>query len=260
MVSDRFILGTRIDATSYAAATEQVLAWAGEGRSRCVCVANVHMVMECYDAPDYRKLVNGADMVTPDGMPLVWALKRLGVPGASRVYGPTLTLHVCEVAARSGVPVGFYGGTAEVLADLVPRLKERFEGLEVEYAYSPPFRPLNAEEDAAVVKEIRASGVRILFVGLGCPRQERWMAEHLEALDVVMLGVGAAFDFHAGRVRQAPAWLQDRGLEWAFRFAVEPRRLWRRYVKHNPRFAVLFALQWAGLKSFSPGRQAEVAR
>jgi N-acetylglucosaminyldiphosphoundecaprenol N-acetyl-beta-D-mannosaminyltransferase len=208
-----------------------------------VCVATVHMVMEAWDDPDYRALVNGADLVTPDGVPLVWALRALGAAGATRVYGPRLTEILCERAAGCGVPVGFYGGAPEVLERLCARLAARHPGLRIAFRASPPFRPLSSDEDARIREEIRASGARLLFVGLGCPRQERWMAAHRE-LPCVQLGVGAAFDFLAGAKPQAPAWLQRAGLEWLFRLACEPRRLWRRYAVHNPRFVFHFARQW----------------
>lgn len=232
----RTVLGMRVDATSYGDGARRVVGWAAERRGRYVCVANVHMTMEAHDDPGFRGLVNDADLVTPDGMPLVWVLRRLGVADATRVYGPTLTLHVCDLAAREGVPVGFYGGRPEAIERLVPHLRSRFPALRVAFAESPPFRPLTADEDAAVVSRIVGSGARILFVGLGCPKQERWMAAHRGQLPLVQLGVGAAFDFHAGLVRQAPPALQRAGLEWAFRLAMEPRRLAGRYLRHNPRF------------------------
>jgi N-acetylglucosaminyldiphosphoundecaprenol N-acetyl-beta-D-mannosaminyltransferase len=245
------ILGMRVDPTSYEEATEKVLAWAAVGESRYVCVANVHMVMEAHDDPSFRALVNAADLVTPDGMPLVWMLRKLGHPHQERVCGPELTSRVCAEAARRGVPVGFYGGHPEALEALVRNLSARFPGLWVVYAYSPPFRPLTPEEDERVTEEINASGARILFVGLGCPKQEWWMAEHKGRVRAVMLGVGAAFDFHAGRVRQAPVWMQRAGLEWLFRLVQEPRRLWRRYLKHNPRFLLLAFLQLTGMRRFA---------
>ena len=250
----KFVLGMRVDATSYADATRRVLEWAAQGDSRYVCVANVHMAMESYDAAEFRQVVNSADLVTPDGMPLVWMLRRLGVPGQGRVAGPELLPRICEAAAQRGIPVGFYGGTADTLSGLTQRLIKRFPGLKVAYALSPPFRPLADEEDERVVQEINSSGARILFVGLGCPKQERWMAEHKGRVRAVMLGVGAAFDFHAGKVPQAPAWMQRMGLEWLFRLAMEPRRLWRRYAKHNPRFVVLALMQLLGLRRFEGER------
>jgi N-acetylglucosaminyldiphosphoundecaprenol N-acetyl-beta-D-mannosaminyltransferase len=242
----RLILGMRVDATTYDDAARWIVACSAERVGRYVCIANVHMTMEAWDDSGFRHMVNGADLVTPDGMPLVWALRRLGVQHAVRVYGPTLTLHVCERAAREGVPVGFYGGRPEAVEGLVAAMRERFPGLRVAYAVSPPFRALTPEEDDAVVAEVVASGARVLFVGLGCPRQERWMADHKDRLPLVQLGVGAAFDFHAGLVRQAPPALQRVGLEWAFRLAMEPRRLARRYGRHNPRFVWLLGRQLWG--------------
>jgi N-acetylglucosaminyldiphosphoundecaprenol N-acetyl-beta-D-mannosaminyltransferase len=237
------ILGVRVDATSYADAAARVVRWATSGESRYVCVANVHMVMESRDDPSFRAVVNGADLVTADGMPLVWALRLLGVRSATRVYGPDLTPAVCEAAAERGVPVGFYGGTEDVVARMTANLGRRVPGLRVVYRHSPPFRRLTDDETAADLSAIRRSGARILFVGLGCPKQERWMAAQRGKLDAVMLGVGAAFDFLAGTKAQAPRALQRLGLEWCFRLAHEPRRLWRRYLRHNPRFVLLFAAQ-----------------
>lgn len=217
-------------------------------------MANVHMAMEAYDSREFRRIVNSADLVTPDGMPLVWMLRKLGVSDQQRVYGPALMDRVCEVASRQGVPVGLYGGQRETLESLVKSMRSRFPKLRIAYAYSPPFRPLSDEEDERVVQEINNSGARILFVGLGCPKQERWMAEHKGRVQAVMLGVGAAFDFHAGKVPQAPGWMQRMGLEWLFRLATEPRRLWRRYAKHNPRFVVLALMQLLGLRRFEGER------
>jgi N-acetylglucosaminyldiphosphoundecaprenol N-acetyl-beta-D-mannosaminyltransferase len=243
LVEARRILGTRVDATSYEHAAGAVLGWAGRGESRYVCVATVNNLIEAYDDPAYRQVMEDADLVTPDGMPLVWALRLLGVGRASRVYGPDLTPVLCERAAALGVPVGFYGSTPEVLGDLAAELARRYPRLRVVYAVSPPFRPLTAAEDADMVARVNASGARLLFVGLGAPKQERWMAGHQGRVEVVMVGVGAAFDFLAGRKRQAPANLQRLGLEWLFRLASEPRRLWRRYLYRNPRFVALFVAQ-----------------
>jgi N-acetylglucosaminyldiphosphoundecaprenol N-acetyl-beta-D-mannosaminyltransferase len=199
------------------------------------------MVMEAFDDPTFRGIVNAADRVTPDGVPLVAALRRLGIPGAQRVYGPTLMPQVCARAEAQRLRVGFYGGTPEVLAAMSRALLARFPQLDIAFAFAPPFRPLTPAEDATVTQAIRAAGVQILFVGLGCPKQERWMAAHRDSLRCPMLGVGAAFDFIAGAKRQAPAWMQRIGLEWLFRLATEPRRLWRRYLIGNPRFLLHFA-------------------
>jgi len=233
----------RVDVTTYGRATAQIMQWARADESRYVCEAPVHMVMESYDSPEYREIINSADLVTPGGMPIVWMLRRLGVVGQPRVYGPELTLWVCKAAAKAGIPVGFYGGSQRAVESMVRAVWERFEGLDVVYAYSPPFRPLSAKEDDVVTAVIRESGCRILFVGLGCPKQERWMAGHRGRVPAVMLGVGAAFDFISGLKPQAHPWLQGIGLEWAFRLVTEPRRLFFRYFYHNPRFMLLVAHQ-----------------
>jgi N-acetylglucosaminyldiphosphoundecaprenol N-acetyl-beta-D-mannosaminyltransferase len=240
---------------TYGETTRQVLNWTERRESRFVCVANVHTIMEAYDDASFRALVNRSDLVTPDGMPLVWMLRLMGHRLEDRVYGPTLTLWVLEAAARRGVPVGFFGGAPDVLKALVHKMGQRFPGLKIAYRHSPPFRDFTREEDEQVARDINASGARILFVGLGCPKQERWMAAQRGRVGAVMLGVGAAFDFHAGTLRHAPRWMQDRGLEWLFRLNVEPRRLWGRYFKHNPRFVLYSFLQLLKLKSF--GRPAQ---
>jgi N-acetylglucosaminyldiphosphoundecaprenol N-acetyl-beta-D-mannosaminyltransferase len=256
-LTSRHVLGMRVDATSYEDASQRVLRWARKGRSAYVCVATVHMTMETFDSAAFQQVVNGAELVTPDGRPLVWALRSLGVRGASQVRGTDLTTHVVERAARENVPIGLYGGTPELLEAFVRVLRKRYPGVRVVCQIAPPFRPLTPEEDEAVTREIVASGARILFVGIGCPKQERWMEAHKGRIPAVMLGVGAAFDFHTGRVRQAPHWMQVAGLEWMFRLLMEPRRLWRRYAKHNPRFVGLFLMQLLGLRRF--GEEADLA-
>jgi N-acetylglucosaminyldiphosphoundecaprenol N-acetyl-beta-D-mannosaminyltransferase len=243
-LDSRFILGMRTDPTSYPDASARVLRWAGEAESRYVCITNVHVAMESHDSADYRAIVNAADLVTPDGMPLVWALRLFGAVDATQVRGPTLILHVLEQAASAGVAVGFYGGSQDVLRLIMDVCRVRFPGLDVAYSHAPPFRPLTESEDAAVVRDINRSGARILFVGLGCPKQERWMSAHKGHVTAVMLGVGAAFDFLAGVKPEAPTWMQRAGLEWCFRLASEPRRLWRRYAYHNPRFVALLLSQY----------------
>jgi len=252
-LASRHVLGMRVDVTSYEDASKRVLEWAHHRQSAYVCVASVHMTMEAYDSPAFRQVVNKADLVTPDGRPLVWALKGLRVKTASQVRGTDLTTHVLEQAAHENVPIGLYGGTPETLETLVRILKTRYPKIRVVCQIAPPFRSLTPVEDEAVRDEIVASGARVLFVGLGCPKQEKWMAAHKGRIPAVMLGVGAAFDFHTGRVPQAPRWMQVAGLEWVFRLVVEPRRLWRRYAKHNPRFVGLFLMQLMGLRRFGEG-------
>ena len=253
-LASRYVLGMRVDATSYEDAAGRVARWAHERRSAYVCVATVHMVMEAFDAPAFQRVVNEADLVTPDGRPLVWALRYLGIKGASQVRGTDLTTRVVERAAQDGIPIGLYGGTPDLLALFTRILRRRYPGIEVACQIAPPFRPLTAEEDEAVTEEILSSGARILFVGIGCPKQERWMATHKDRIPAVMLGVGAAFDFHTGRVRQAPGWMQVMGLEWLFRLLMDPKRLWKRYAKHNPRFVILLMLEFLGWSRFGRGK------
>jgi len=247
------ILGTRVDPTSYHEATAVIADWAAHNLSKYVCVATVSQVMEGHDEPAFQAVMNEADLVTPDGMPLVWGLRLLGCKGATRVYGPDLTPIVLARAAADGLPVGFYGGSPEVLKQFVQVMTARFAELQIVYAYSPPFRALTPEEDHRIVREINSSGARILFVAIGNPRQELWMAAHRGKVQGVMLGVGAAFDFLAGAKPQAPRWMMRIGTEWIFRLVTEPRRLWKRYLKHNPRFVLLFLLQLLGKKEFSRG-------
>lgn len=243
MANDIQILGVRVDPTSYSSATAQVEAWAQKGESRYICVANVHMIMEAHDSQEFRDIVNAADLVTPDGMPLVWTLRRLGHPEQERVYGPELTLRVLDIAASHKTPVGFYGGSPDTLRRLVDVIKKKYPSIDIRYFHSPPFRPLTQQEDQAIIDEINRSGCSVLFVGLGCPKQERWMAARRGKIRAVMIGVGVAFDFYAGMKQQAPAWMQRYGLEWLFRLVQEPGRLWHRYLYHNPRFAVLILRQ-----------------
>lgn len=249
-MSCRYILGMRVDRTSYTDTSDTVLVWTRRAESRYVCVATVHMVMESYDNSSFRRIVNDADLVTPDGMPLVWGLRLQGIRGQQRVYGPELTPRLLAQAEKQGLVVGFYGGAPDTLKSLLSVVERWFPRLKVGYVYSPPFRTLSPEEDDAVVQEINGSGTSILFVGLGCPKQERWMAEHKGRINAVMLGVGAAFDFLAGDKPQAPVWVQNSGLEWLFRLICEPRRLWRRYLIQNPRFLALFAMQLLRIRQF----------
>ncbi|MBV6459812.1 MAG: UDP-N-acetyl-D-mannosaminuronic acid transferase [Fimbriimonadaceae bacterium] len=248
----RYILGSRIDATSLDDATRQVLAWARAGESKMVCIANVHMVMEAYDSPSFRELLNESDLNTSDGMPLVWVMRKLGLKNQSRVAGPDLLLPLCRAAAAEGIPVGFHGSTPETLELLQTKLRQDLPSLNIAYSVSPPFRPPTAEEQAETVAAINRSGCGVLFVGLGCPKQEKWMAEHRGKVACPMIGVGAAFDFIAGTVKRAPKWMQKSGLEWLFRLLSDPKRLAVRYFKHNPRYLALAALQVLGIRQFKP--------
>jgi N-acetylglucosaminyldiphosphoundecaprenol N-acetyl-beta-D-mannosaminyltransferase len=228
-----------LSSTSYSQSIIQIDDWVKQGEGHYICAANVHMVMEAHDSSSFRKIVNDADLVTPDGMPLVWMMRLKGEHKQERVYGPTLMLQVLDMAQRNKIPVGFYGGSPDVLNTLVERMHEKYPALIIKFSLSPHFGQMSAEEDKLVVEMIRQSAIRILFVGLGCPKQEIWMAAHKDKIPAVMIGVGAAFDFHAGKKAQSPSILQRIGLEWLFRLFHEPKRLWRRYLYNNPRFVFL---------------------
>jgi N-acetylglucosaminyldiphosphoundecaprenol N-acetyl-beta-D-mannosaminyltransferase len=210
-----------------------------------ICVAAVHTVMASQDDPDLRAAVLASDFTVPDGQPLVWAMNLLGHNLPSRVYGPDLFLRACERGARNGSSFFLYGGRESTLAQLAAELPRRHPGLRVAGSHFAPFRDLTPAEADEVASKINASGADVVWVGLGVPLQEKWMASMRERIEVpVLVGVGAAFDFHAGLKRQAPDWMQRLGLEWAFRLSHEPRRLWRRYLNYNPRFVAGFARQY----------------
>jgi N-acetylglucosaminyldiphosphoundecaprenol N-acetyl-beta-D-mannosaminyltransferase len=233
------IISLDVDVTDYEQTIATVDKLARAGRGGYVCVANVHMTIEAHDDPHYAEQVNAAELVVPDGRPLSWAQKNAGHANATQVRGPSLMPMLMEHAERDGLNVGFYGGSPEVVERIIERAHGEYPRLQISYAYSPPFRALTVEEDAEVVVKINASNTQILFVGLGCPKGERWMAEHRDRLGAVMLGVGAAFDFYAGTLAEAPEWMRSAGLEWLYRLGSEPSRLWRRYLYTNSRFLYL---------------------
>jgi len=239
------VLGVPIANVDYASACSRIQEWVAQRRSMYVAVCPVHSVVEAFWRKSHRAALANAGLNTADGVPVVWAQKLLGHRGASRVYGPTLMLRLLGHATRKGWRVGFYGGAQATLDDLVARMRARFPTLQVACAISPPFRPLSDSEDRAMVDRINESEPDLLFVGLGCPKQERWMYEHQGRLRTVQVGVGAAFSFHAGHLRQAPALLQRWGLEWLFRLCCEPRRLFVRYATTNPVYVVAVSLQIA---------------
>ncbi len=239
------ILKTRVDIVDAAAAGWLVAAWAREGAGRMVCALNVHMAMEAVDDPAFESVINGADLVVADGRPIVWACKSLGRRNAVQVRGFDLMIRLCAIAQREGLRVGLYGGSPATVREVSSRLLRVYPGLDLVHSIAPPFRALTPQEDAHDVHQIREAGVQLLFVALGCPKQERWMALHRSELGCTSVGVGAAFDMLTGHHRPAPRWLQPIGLEWAYRLAQEPRRLWSRYAKHNSRFVLYFAAQWA---------------
>lgn len=236
MIEDH-ILGMKVNPLTYTHATDQIEQWLTEDRTRFVSICSVNNVVTALRDPDLMAIENDADMVTTDGMPLVWHLKRKGHRDCSRVYGPTLMLHVLERAAQKGFPVYFYGCTDDVLEKLRRNLLEKFADLKIVGMFAPPFRALSEEENADHVRAINDSGARLVFVGISTPKQEFWMQKNRPHLNrCVILGVGAAFNFHAGLVKQAPPLIQRIGMEWAFRLVMEPRRLWRRYLFGNTYF------------------------
>lgn len=238
------ILGIGVNAINMDDALDVIDRWITAGARQYVCVMGVHGVMESQRDETLRRIHNTAGLVTPDGMPLVWLSRWRGWRNTSRVYGPDLMLALCDRSMATGYRHFFYGGHEGVPERLARRLEKRYPGLAVVGTYSPPFRAMTEEEEAQVVRRLNEAKPDIVWVGLGTPKQERWMATHVSQLTAsVLIGVGAAFDFHAGLKRQAPRWMQHSGLEWLFRLASEPRRLWRRYLVNNPLFVWLTLLQ-----------------
>src|SRR5918995_1651106 len=245
------ILGVKASAINMSQVLNIIDGWITHRQQRYVCVTGVHGVMESQRDRQLRQIHNDAGLVTPDGMPLVWLSHLHGHDLAERVYGPDLMLALCNQSLLKGYKHFFYGGGKGVHERLAKNLQQRFPGLGVVGGYSPPFRPLTVEEDEQIVQAINAADPDIVWIGLSTPKQERWMAEHLRRLTApVLIGVGAAFDFHSGLKKQAPHWMQRSGLEWLFRLASEPRRLWRRYLVNNPVFMLLVLQQALGLKRY----------
>lgn len=248
------ILGTRIAVLNL----DRAVSVLGDGldrwhEPRYVCVTGVHGVMEGLRSDEIQTVHNRAAACVPDGMPLVWFGRLRGHREIGRVYGPDLMLRLLELAATKGYTNFFYGGAEGVAEDLQRKMQKRFPGLQVVGTYCPPFRPLSGPEEDAVVESVNAVQPDILWVGLSTPKQELQMARFKSRLDTkLMLGVGAAFDFHTGRVRQAPSWMQRCGLEWFFRLSVEPKRLARRYLRNNPAFLFHIAMQLTGVRKYPP--------
>ena len=231
------VLGVRISAIDLPLAKRTIAGWIDRREHHYVCVTGVHGVMESQRDPELLRIHNASGLTTPDGMPMVWAGRRAGATWMGRVYGPDLMLLLAETAAAEGWRFYFYGGGPGTADKLAERLTARYPGLQVVGTHSPPFRPATDAEDAAIVEEIDRARPDIVWVGLSTPKQERWMAAHVGRLEApVLIGVGAAFDIHAGTLPQAPRWMQGHGLEWLYRLIREPRRLWRRYVSIIPRF------------------------
>ena len=235
------VLGVRIHAIQIPEALQIVNRWIAQGdRGRYVAVTGMHGVTEAQHDPRFKNILNAADLTVPDGMPLVWLGRLRGFQIERRVYGPELMLSLCASGTQGGLRHFFYGAMPSTLELLAGALARRFPGLQIAGSIAPPFREPTADEDREFVAQINAARPDILWIGLSTPKQERWMFEHRDHLNVpVMIGVGAAFDIHAGRTKQAPAWMREHGFEWLFRLSQEPRRLWRRYLVHGSEFVYL---------------------
>lgn len=245
------VLGAAIDAIGWDAALARIGAWAAQRDSRYVCICNAHSVVTAGQDAVFGQVVAAADMATPDGAPVAWVMRKLGFASQQRINGPDLMWRYCAQAAQRGESIYLYGSAPDTLALLQAKLAAAYPGLVVAGAHSPPFRALSAAEDAADVARINAAGAGTVWVSLGCPKQELWMAAHRGRIHAVMIGVGAAFDYHAGTIQRAPLWMQNAGLEWFYRLVTEPRRLWRRYFVTNTLFI------WGAARQLVLGRGKE---
>jgi len=232
------VIGAPIDVLSWDGLLSKLEIWAERHESRYVCICNVHSVVTANQKESFGRVINEADIATPDGAPVAWMLRHMGHQDQQRINGPDLMWRYCEQAQHRDESIFFYGSTEATLSALRLKLLTAFPILKIAGAISPPFRTLTAEEDAAIVKQINASGAGVVWVSLGCPKQELWMAAHRGQINAVMIGVGAAFDYHAGTIKRAPKWMQDSGLEWLHRLLSEPRRLWKRYLVTNTLFII----------------------
>jgi N-acetylglucosaminyldiphosphoundecaprenol N-acetyl-beta-D-mannosaminyltransferase len=246
------VLGVPVDAVQIPDTIARMKGWiAARDGSRFVAVTGMHGISESRHDATFRTILQSADLVVPDGMPLVWLGRFHGHALPRRVYGPELMLEFCGATASRGLRHYFYGGAEGVADALAGTMATRFPGLVVAGTYTPPFRALTADEDAEVVRRINEARADVLWVGLSTPKQERWMHAHRDRLTVpVMVGVGAAFDMHTGRAKQAPRWMREHGLEWFYRLLQEPRRLWRRYIVLGSQFVVNVALELSGMRRF----------
>lgn len=243
-----WIIAVSLDKTSYGDVCDRITALVRQGRSGYIVAANVHVVMTAYWQQNYRQVLANAEIVTPDGMPLVWAMRSLGAKNQQRVYGPDLMLAWCDRAARENIPIYLFGAVHDTLNKLEQNLTARFPNLAIAGKHSPPYLDFNASTFESQLTEdllaIEKSQAKVILVALGCPKQELWMHRAKTHLPVVMIGVGAAFDFHSGHISQAPRWMMAIGCEWLYRLSQEPMRLWSRYVINNPCFVILWTMQY----------------
>lgn len=246
------ILGVALSVLNLETALRAIVEALGKKSKGYVCVTGVHGVMEAQGDPQFRAILNGAFLNTPDGIPMVWVGRLRGFKEMDRVYGPDLMLLVAEASVAKGFTHFLYGGGEGVADQLKTRLEQKFPGIRIVGTHTPPFRALNSTEESELIARVNALRPDIIWVGLSTPKQEKFMAQYSSQFDAtLMFGVGAAFDFHAGRIRQAPRWMQRSGLEWFFRLCCEPRRLWKRYFKNNPLFVWKILGQLLGWKKYS---------
>ena len=245
MTSNRQICsvnGVKIDVLSWDTALKRQHNWSSNNSSRYVCICNVHSVITVTRDEQFAKVVSNADMVTPDGAPVAWMMRNLGYADQQLINGPDFMWKYCEQAQYRDESMFFYGSSEQTLSLLQKKILASFPNLKIAGAISPPFRALTPNEDAAIVDQINASGAGVVWVSLGCPKQEFWMSEHRGRINAVMVGVGAAFDYHAGTLTRAPLWMQYNGLEWLYRLVTEPKRLWKRYIVTNTLFILYAAI------------------
>lgn len=247
-IQKRKIISLEVDSGTYSDFVNHIVELAQSGASSYVCVANVHMTIEAQDDKNFAAVVNGADLVTPDGMPLAKAMKLLYGKAQDRVAGMDLLPSLLTIAEEKQIPLFFYGGTQQMLDNTASYLKEKYPKLPACHYVSPPFRPLEEAEKVEIVEQINGSGARIVFVVLGCPKQERWMAENKGKINACMIGVGGALPVLIGDQKRAPEWMQRNSLEWFYRFCQEPRRLFKRYFYTNTKFMLLLTKAWLGKK------------
>ena len=244
-------LGIGISAVNMEVAVDIIVGWMKNRIHRSATFAAVHSIVDAQNEPDAKLAMQQSDLCVPDGVPLVWLLKLSGKDKVSRVFGPDLMLKVSERMAEDGLSAFYYGGTQEAVTELAQQMEQRFPGIHTSGTYSPPFRELSDEEENAVVSRINDADADIVWIGLGSPRQERWVMRFRSRLDTpVIAAVGAAFDYNTGRLRRAPRWMQKCGLEWLYRLIQEPRRLWRRYFRNNPLFIFHLFCEKTGIRNF----------
>lgn len=249
------VIGAPIDSLNWEKALGKIYYWVEKKESRYICICNAHSIVTARQDRSYSNIIHAADMATPDGAPVAWLMRRMGDSGQKRINGPDLMWRYCAEASQREESIYLFGSTPETLQSLEMKLLKRFPKLTIAGSYSPPFRQLTVEEKKTIVENINASGAGTVWVSLGCPKQEKWMAEHRGLINAVMIGVGAAFDYHAGTIRRAPIWMQNCGLEWSHRLFCEPRRLWKRYLVTNSLFIFYSIVQLAKNLSSYPRRQ-----